>query len=135
MENATKALIIAAAILIAIVLISLGVFVLGQGTNLVQENSDLTPAEISAFNSKFEVYFGDKVSATRVKQLKKFVEQYNKTADKDKQINDENKGKDNKKGNFFHYYSSIELSKKYKIEGIYSNSGLLVGINLSEYIN
>ena len=42
MENATKALIIAASILIAIVLITLGVFVLGQGTTMVKENSDMT---------------------------------------------------------------------------------------------
>ena len=41
MENATKALIIAAAILIAIVLISLAVMVLGGGTQMVKDNSDM----------------------------------------------------------------------------------------------
>lgn len=79
MENATKALIIAAAILIAIVLISLGVFVLGQGTTLVKENSDISENEISAFNSKFEPYLGKKIKAAKVKQLIEVVNQHNRT--------------------------------------------------------
>lgn len=77
MENATKALIIAAAILIAIVLISLGVFVLGQGNTMVQENSDLSDVEVSTFNSKFEPYLGGNVSGTKVKQLVNAVKQNN----------------------------------------------------------
>ena len=80
MENATKALIIAAAILIAIVLISLGVFVLGQGNTMVQENSDLSDVEVSTFNSKFEPYLGGNVSGTKVKQLVNAVNQNNMNA-------------------------------------------------------
>ena len=57
MENATKALLIAAAILIAIVLISIGVFVLRQGQNALN-SADLSEAEIVAYNSKFESYTG-----------------------------------------------------------------------------
>ena len=53
MENATKALLIAAAILIAIVVITLGVFVLGKGSTLVKDNSDMSDVEISTYNSKF----------------------------------------------------------------------------------
>lgn len=83
MENATKALIIAAAILIAIVLISLGVFVLGQGTELIKENSDMSDVEIAAINSKFEPYLGDHVSATRVKQLINVLNQYNRKYSED----------------------------------------------------
>ena len=75
MENATKALIIAAAILIAIVLISLGVFVLGQGSTMVQENSDMTEVQVSTFNSKWEAFLGNKVSASKVKQLINTVNQ------------------------------------------------------------
>ena len=58
MENATKALLIAAAILIAIVVITLGVFVLGKGSTLVKENSDMSEVEITTYNSKFEGYCG-----------------------------------------------------------------------------
>ena len=59
MENATKALLIAAAILIAIVLISIGVFVLNQGRDAMS-SVDMSEAQIIAFNSKFEPYNGQK---------------------------------------------------------------------------
>lgn len=57
MENATKALLIAAAILIAIVLISIGVYVLRQGQEAMN-NANLTESEILAYNSKFTSYSG-----------------------------------------------------------------------------
>lgn len=78
MENASKALIIAAAILIAIVLISLGVMVLGQGSQLVK-NADMSEAEITAYNQPFEQYKGKNVRGTNVVQLKNKVEQHNRT--------------------------------------------------------
>lgn len=129
MENATKALIIAAAILIAIVLISLGVFVLGQGTNLVQENSDLTPTEVMMFNSKFEAYFGKNVSGTKVKQLIKFVNQYNKTAEKDRHVD----LKDDKNQDLTEA-SEASASKSYNVEGNgdQTGSGLITKITVTE---
>lgn len=57
MENATKALIIAAAILIAIVLISIGVYVLRQGQEAMN-SANLTEAQILEFNGKFTSYAG-----------------------------------------------------------------------------
>ena len=57
MENATKALIIAAAILIAIVLISIGVFVLNMGRESVN-SVNMNEQEQMAFNSKFTSYEG-----------------------------------------------------------------------------
>lgn len=86
MENATKALIIAAAILIAIVLISLGVFVLGNGTQLVKENSDMTATQVTTYNSKFEAYVGDHVSGSKVKQLINLVNQHNRNAEDESKI-------------------------------------------------
>ena len=52
MENASKALIIAAAILIAIVLISLGVYVIGVGQDQIK-NGGMSDIEITTFNQKF----------------------------------------------------------------------------------
>ena len=86
MENATKALIIAAAILIAIVLISLGVFVLGQGSTMVKENSDMSAEQVTTYNAEWEAYLGDSVSGTRVKQLINAVNQHNRTAGDDSKI-------------------------------------------------
>lgn len=57
MENATKALLIAAAILIAIVLISLGVFVLRQGQDIAG-NVNMNEAEVLAFNARINTYEG-----------------------------------------------------------------------------
>ena len=78
MENATKALIIAAAILIVIVLISLGVFVLGQGSTMVKENSDMTETQVTAYNAEWEAYFGENVSGTRLKQLIRAINEHNR---------------------------------------------------------
>ena len=88
MENATKALLIAAAILIAIVVITLGVFVLGKGSTLVKDNSDMSDVEISTYNSKFEAYFGTNVRGAQVNQLISAINQHNKAngEDESKQI-------------------------------------------------
>ena len=57
MENASKALIIAGAILLAILLISLGIMIFNQAQGTVN-NSGMTQAEITAFNNKFIKYEG-----------------------------------------------------------------------------
>ena len=57
MENASKALIIAGAILLAILLISLGIMIFNQAQDTVN-NSGMTQAEITAFNNKFLKYEG-----------------------------------------------------------------------------
>lgn len=57
MENASKALIIAGAILLAILLISLGILIFNQAQDTVN-NSGMSEAEISTFNNKFLKYEG-----------------------------------------------------------------------------
>lgn len=57
MENASKALIIAGAILLAILLISLGIMIFNQAQDTVN-NSGMTQAEITTFNNKFLKYEG-----------------------------------------------------------------------------
>lgn len=65
MENASKALIIAAAILIAILLISVGVYVVGVAQEQIN-NSDMSSIELETFNQKFTKYLGNqKGSAIR----------------------------------------------------------------------
>ena len=78
MENATKALLIAAAVLIAILLISLGIVVMRQGTSAVQDaGSGLDSAAIEQFNGKFSGYEGDHKSTTQVNALLKEVCSHN----------------------------------------------------------
>ena len=57
MENASKALIIAGAILLSILLITLGIMIFGQAQDTVN-NSGMSQAEIQTFNNKFLKYEG-----------------------------------------------------------------------------
>ena len=67
MENASKALIIAGAILLAILLISLGIYIFSQAQSVVND-SGFTKAEITTFNSQFLKYDGEQ-KGTAVKSL------------------------------------------------------------------
>lgn len=80
MENATKALLIAAAVLVAIIIISLGVAIVSSAKGQVdQASTALSGAEIDAFNSKFDNYEGDSISGTRVNALINAVFSHNLT--------------------------------------------------------
>ena len=59
MENASKALIIAGAILLSILLISLGIMIFSQAQDTVT-NSGMSDAEISSFNNRFIKYEGER---------------------------------------------------------------------------
>lgn len=72
MENASKALIIAGAILLAIVIISLGLVVVNN-TRSVTDDTNLNEQEKQAFNAKFTSYEGDNVSGSRVNSLIQLV--------------------------------------------------------------
>lgn len=67
MENASKALIIAGAILLSILLISLGIFVFTQAQDTMG-SINLNEQEVMAFNNKFIAYEGD-IRGSQVKQL------------------------------------------------------------------
>ena len=58
MENASKALIIAGAILLAILIISLGILIYNQASGIVTNNS-MSEVDINTFNSKFTQYGGN----------------------------------------------------------------------------
>lgn len=70
MENATKALLIAASVLIVIILIAVSIKILGSTRN-VPESVNTVSSDIGAsmFNSQFENYFGLNVSGSQVKTL------------------------------------------------------------------
>jgi len=68
MENASKALIIAGAILISIVLVSVGVIVV-QSLNPDQAISQMSQQEIESFNSNFIGSIGNNKQGTLVRTL------------------------------------------------------------------
>lgn len=71
MENASKALIIAASVLIAILLIAMGVAIFNKAQSSYDTTS-LDATEINMFNSKFERY-SDKQLGSQVKSLLSFA--------------------------------------------------------------
>lgn len=73
MENASKALIIAGAILISIMIISLGVLVFNRMGGTAKEMANMDEQEIAAFNSKITSYLGENVSGSHVNALIQYV--------------------------------------------------------------
>ena len=68
MENASKALIIAGAILLSVLIISLGIMVYNNAKNTVG-NASLNKQEIESFNSEWMAYEGANKSASEVKSM------------------------------------------------------------------
>ena len=68
MENASKALIIAGAILLSILIISLGIMIYNQAAGVVNNNA-MSDAEKTTFNAKFEQYAGTAVKGAQVRGL------------------------------------------------------------------
>lgn len=68
MENASKALIIAGAILLSILIIALGIFIFNAAKGAVNTDS-LDATEIETFNQQFTMYEGDRVNGSSVKEL------------------------------------------------------------------
>ena len=78
MENASKALIIAGAILLAILIISLGIMIYNQASGVVNNNA-VGEVDISTFNNKFTQYEGEKVRGAQVNALLQQIESNNIT--------------------------------------------------------
>ena len=124
MENASKALIIAGAILLAILLISLGIMIYNQASGVVDNNA-MDEVAIQSFNQKFEQYFGPKVRGSNVNALLSAVNTNNgSTDDASKKITI--KGLETGK-------TKVETGKSYKVEATKHNSGgLIEEITISE---
>ena len=79
MENASKALIIAGAILISILIVGLGVIIYNNVSDIASGGT-LDAQEITAHNSPFQGYFGDYVSGSNVRALLTQVQANNSAA-------------------------------------------------------
>lgn len=78
MENATKALMIAAAVLVAILIISLGIGIFNMASESMG-NVDMDEYEVQAFNEKFKQYVGDEQRGSKVNALLTAVFNHNLT--------------------------------------------------------
>ena len=77
MENATKALLIAAAVLVAILIISLGLVIYNRASETVGTAGDLSEYQIQQFNEKFLKYQGTSVSGSDVNAMMQTVFNHN----------------------------------------------------------
>ncbi len=82
MENASKALIIAGAILLAILIISLGIMIYQQASGVVNNNA-MSEVDISSFNQKFTQYQGENVRGAQINALLDQVRNNNVTYQND----------------------------------------------------
>ena len=73
MENASKALIIAGAILVSIMIVSLSVFIFTKIGGQAKEAADMDEQEIANFNSKLTPYIGPNISGSQVNALIQLV--------------------------------------------------------------
>lgn len=76
MENASKALIIAGAILLAISIIGIGMFVFSQAKGAM-DGIGMDSEKAAAYNQKFETYMGPNVKGGSVRNLYDVVRQHN----------------------------------------------------------
>ena len=121
MENASKALIIAGAILLAILIISLGIMIYQQASGVVNNNS-MTEVDVSTFNAKFEQYLGSNVRGAQVNALINTVNTNNMSQDDDsKKVKLDGQAKaqtDNAK--------NYETGSTYKVEVVENTKGGLI---------
>lgn len=82
MENATKALLIAAAVLVAILIISFGLVIYNKSTTAT-DSADLTATQIQAQNEKFAKYEGENQRGSVVNALLETALTNNTTATSD----------------------------------------------------
>lgn len=81
MENASKALIMAGAILIAIMIISLGILVFSRMSSSAKSAANMDEQEIANFNSKLTPYIGQNVNGSQVNALIQLVISIDKSAE------------------------------------------------------
>ena len=141
MENASKALIIAGAIVLSLVIISLGMFIFSKG-NEVANSIDMNEQEILAFNNKFTPYEGESIRGSQVNALLQAVVASNRSVNDNGEIDTkgiEVKFSDSKLGTNFtakastgdnFTLSKVKTGTYYKVELTLVNS-LVRKVNIS----
>ena len=134
MENASKALIIAGAILLAILIISLGILIFSQAQDTVG-SVNMSEQEIMAFNNKFTPYQGTNKRGTEVNALVQAVRVNNQSAHdagaSEKIITISGEGVKIKEADQYSVEGSVIKGDTYKVEIGYEK-GLVHTITISK---
>lgn len=142
MENASKALIIAGAILLAILIISLGILIYNQASSVVQDNA-MSTVEIQQFNQQFTQYEGSSVRGSTVRALYQAVLSNNVSQDSNtRRVNIVNTTISSNKGDLAidatsmpEGFNDIETGSSYKVSCSYGASGANAGLVQTITIN
>ncbi len=126
MENASKALIIAGSVLIAILLISLGLLIFKSTSGTTDQTQKLGETlEIQQFNSQFLKYCGDSVKGSQVRTLCEVIIAHNANSKNQVKIagNDDADAISN-------YRNTIKTNSTYEVAASYEN-GLITAISVT----
>ncbi len=143
MENASKALIIAGAILLSILIISLGIVIWRQASEVINSTS-MSDMEKETFNAKFEQYQGESVRGANVNALLQQIitsnsDELNIAANRKvtllsttaKGVNDEVIALGGENGSNDQISVRAKTSKVYKVKCNYT-SGLVSSVTITE---
>lgn len=115
MENASKALIIAGAILISILIIALGVFIYQRASGIASDTGSMDSTKLQSINQPFENYEGEAVSGSDVRALCDLVRTNNnkyQTSAPDRVITIAGKST---AADIAEYKATIDSAKTYKV--------------------
>ena len=139
MENASKALILAGSILIAIVIISLGVVLFSNLSGNVKNNANLDQQLIASFNEKLTPYVKKNISGSQVNVLIQTVISINNKAKTKNEDYKYVKITYNSKvieisadGTLKQEFTRVTTGKYYNVEGAYDSNGLITNITISD---
>lgn len=131
MENASKALIIAGAILLAILIIGLGMLVYNRAKGAL-DTSTIDQQKVQAYNSPYEEYFGTKMSGSQVKALIDTVRAHNNATASDDSLVIKINGKSTTQ-DLNALKAGVKAGKQYNVTGSYDTStGYLTEITYTE---
>lgn len=82
MENASKALIIAGAILLSIAIIGVGMYVFQNVQETIKDGADISADQIRTYNQEFTMY-GGRQSGSQVRSLLDVISTHNRTQGQD----------------------------------------------------
>ena len=147
MENASKALLIAGAILITLLVISLGVLIFNTFGGTAKEMANLDDQEINSFNMKIKPYLGNNVSGSQVRaliQLARSIDQNSiNNSDSYRRVSIYYKDKSGTSHTLVKLTASdtvtsgdgispVESNKFYSVRAQYSSDGFITTINITQ---
>lgn len=138
MENASKALIIAGAILLSILIIGLGMMIFSQAQSAM-EDTGLDKEKIDTYNSSFTSYMGERITGTNVRTLANVVKNHNLAVLKDDPAATPSTNNRMVTFNGAHEATAIDTArnaiksgKMYSVTATYNSEGLIDSVTATE---